>query len=146
MKLGYQPVRHETSLSARADALFGTSPAERFLKDYNGQTIWLSANIRSFLPRIPVPAWLNLAIGHGATGMLGGRENRWVDASGIITDRTDIQRYRRIFLSLDVDLSRIPVRNRFIRSALSVVNIVKIPAPALELDGRGRLRGHWLHF
>jgi hypothetical protein len=146
MKLGYQPVRYDASLSARTNSLFGTSAAERFLKDYNGQTIWLSANIKSFIPSARVPAWLNIAIGHGAATMLGGRENRWVDGAGNITDRTDIHRYRRIFLSMDVDLTRIPVRNRFIRSALSVVNIIKVPAPALELDGRGRLRGHWLHF
>lgn len=146
MKLGYRPVSYAPDLSARANSLFGSSPAERFLKDYNGQTIWLSANIKSFLPSAPVPSWLNIAIGHGAGTMLGGRENRWEDAAGMIIDRTEIRRYRRIFLSLDVDLTRIPVKNRLLRSALSVVNIVKIPAPALELDGRGHFRGHWLHF
>jgi hypothetical protein len=146
MKLGYRPVSYESSLHQRVDALFGTSPSERFLKDYNGQTIWLSGNIRSFLPSAPVPNWLNIAIGHGARSMLGGRENRWEDNSGALTDRSDILRYRRFFLSLDVDLSRIPVRNRFLRSAMSVINIVKIPAPALEIDGRGRIRGHLLYF
>lgn len=146
MKLSYRPVSYDASLQKRADALFGTSPAERFLKDYNGQTIWLSGNIKSFLPSVPVPAWLNIAIGHGARTMLGGRENQWEDNAGIVTDRRDILRYRRFFLSLDIDLSKIPVKNRTLRTAMSVINIVKIPAPALEIDGRGRFSGHLLHF
>ena len=146
MKLGYRPVTYDASLKDRVNMLFGASSAERFLKDYNGQTIWLSGNIKSFLPAAPVPAWLNLAIGHGARTMLGGRENRWENDQGVFTDRTDILRYRRFFLSLDVDLSRIPVKNRILKSAMSVVNIIKIPAPALEIDGRGRIRGHFLHF
>ncbi len=146
MKLGYRPVNYDASLKDRVNALFGASPAERFLKDYNGQTIWLSGNIKSFLPAAPVPSWLNLAVGHGARTMLGGRENRWENDQGVITDRTDILRYRRFFLSLDVDLSRIPVKNRFLKSAMSVINIIKIPAPALEIDGRGRIRAHLMHF
>ena len=146
MKLGYRPASYEASVQGRVNDLFGTSPAERFLKDYNGQTIWLSGNIRAFLPSAPVPGWLNIAVGHGARTMLGGRENRWEDMNGVITDRSDILRYRRFFLSLDVDLTRIPVKNRLLRSAMSVINIVKIPAPALEIDGRGRIRGHLLHF
>ena len=146
MKLSYRPVAYDVTLRERTESLFGRSPAERFLKDYNGQTIWLSANIRSFLPSTRVPAWLNIAVGHGVRTMLGGRENVWEDDNGITTDRSDVLRYRRFFLSLDIDLSRIPVKNRFLRSALSVVNIVKIPAPALEIDGRGRIRGHLLHF
>ncbi|HXV98260.1 MAG TPA: DUF2279 domain-containing protein, partial [Anaerolineae bacterium] len=36
--------------NARSDSLFGTSLPERALKDYNGQTYWLSANLRSFFP------------------------------------------------------------------------------------------------
>jgi hypothetical protein len=146
MKLGYRPVSYDATLQERVNNLFGTSPAERFLKDYNGQTIWLSGNIKSFLPSAPVPGWLNMAVGYGARTMLGGRENRWEDDASVATDRSDILRYRRIFLSLDVDLSRIPVKNRLLKSAMSLINIVKIPAPALEIDGRGRIRGHLLQF
>jgi hypothetical protein len=146
MKLGYRPVHYDATLKDRVNDLFGAAATERFLKDYNGQTIWLSGNIKSFIPNAPVPAWLNLAVGHGARNMLGGRENRWEDDQGVMTDRSDILRYRRFFLSLDVDLSRIPVKNRFLRSAMSVINILKFPAPALEIDGRGKIRGHFLHF
>lgn len=145
VKLGYRGIRHDPSYRSRTDALFGTTGAERFLKDYNAQTLWLSGNLRSFFPGSRLPAWLNLALGHNARMMLGGRENRWTDASGSTVDRRDVERYRRIFLSLDVDLTRIPVRDRRLRTVLSLFNIVKIPAPAIEWDTRGRLRAHGLY-
>jgi hypothetical protein len=42
------------------------------LKDYNGQTYWLSVNLHSFYKGSKIPKWLNLAIGYGANGMLTG--------------------------------------------------------------------------
>ena len=39
-------------LNERSDDLFGSGWSERMLKDYNGQTYWLSANLRSFFPGI----------------------------------------------------------------------------------------------
>ena len=38
-----------TTVEIRANDLFGSSFAERFLKDYNAQTLWASVNIHSFL-------------------------------------------------------------------------------------------------
>jgi hypothetical protein len=35
-------------LNERSDELFGSSWIERMLKDYNGQTYWLSANLNHF--------------------------------------------------------------------------------------------------
>ena len=42
------------------------------LKDYNAQTYWFSANLKSFFPEIKFTAWLNVAVGYGAEGMFGG--------------------------------------------------------------------------
>ena len=39
-----------STLETRANTLFGNSFVERFLKDYNAQTLWASVNIHSFLP------------------------------------------------------------------------------------------------
>ncbi len=146
VKLGYRGIRHDPSYRSRTDALFGTTGAERFLKDYNAQTLWLSGNLRSFFPGSRLPVWLNLALGHNARMMLGGRENRWMDASGATVDRRDVERYRRLFLSLDVDLTRIPVRDKRLKTILSLFNILKVPAPAIEWDTRGRLRAHGIYF
>jgi len=54
---------NDASLNQRSDKIFGKSTAERFLKDYNGQTYWLSVNLKSFFPKSKLPAWLNISIG-----------------------------------------------------------------------------------
>jgi hypothetical protein len=146
VKFSYFPMSYDPSYAARADELFGKSDAERWLKDYNSQTYWLSVNLHSFFPESRLPKWLNLAVGHNARVMLGGRENVWTDANGNTVDRSDVQRYRRLLLSADIDLTKIPTRNRFLKSAFSFLNIIKIPAPALEWDTRGGFRLHGLYF
>ena len=46
---------NDPTLNARSDKIFGKSNPERFLKDYNGQTYWLSTNLRSFFPHSKIP-------------------------------------------------------------------------------------------
>ena len=58
--------------SERADHLFGSSGIERLLKDYNGQTLWLSIDIDGIFPKWSGPKWLDVAIGYGAKNMYGG--------------------------------------------------------------------------
>lgn len=137
---------YEPDLEMRADELFGTSLAERILKDYNGQTLWMSFNINSFLRKKNIPPWLNISVGYGAEGMFGGYENIAYDEDGNETfNRTDIKRYRQWFLSPDIDLTKINTRSKFLRTVLAGLNAIKIPAPSLELSN-GKLKGNWLHF
>jgi hypothetical protein len=140
-KLSYSPVRYGM-LQNRANELFGSGDVEKVLKDYNGQTYWASINLRSFFPRSGIPQWMNLSLGYGARTMLGGYENIWNDANGNTVTRYDIPRYKRMYLSLDVDLTRIPSRNKFIKTIFSMANVLKIPAPAIELNTRGQFRFH----
>jgi hypothetical protein len=135
-------------LEKRGDLLFGRSFPERVLKDYNAQTIWLSANLHSLLGRPSfLPAWLNLALGYGASNMYGGFENRWnYEGNTYQLSPESFPRYQQFYLSLDVDLDRVPVRSPFLRTVLGVLNAVKIPAPALEYNRLGRWRLHPLYF
>lgn len=128
-------------LNQRSDKIFGKSTAERFLKDYNGQTYWLSANIKSFFPKSKLPAWLQLSVGTGAEGMFGAAENIGKDANGnIIFNRTDIKRYRQWYLAPDIDLTKIKTKHKGIKVALNILNIVKFPMPSLEYsNGRFKL-------
>lgn len=133
-----------SSLEQRADVLFGKSLQERLLKDYNAQSYWLSFN--SSLVSRKLPSWVNIAVGYGAEGMYGGYENLARDKDeNIIFDRRDIRRYRQWYLSPDIDLTKIKTKNRFLRTAFSVLNMLKIPAPALELSN-GKLKGKWVVF
>lgn len=145
MKLSYFPVEYGT-LDSRADALFGAGFIEKILKDYNGQTYWLSFNLKSFFSKASVPSWLNFAVGYRAGTMLGGYENTWKESNGYIIDRTDIKRIRKFHLSLDVDLSRIKVKNKKVQTILSILNVLKIPSPSFEIDAKGKFRFHPLYF
>jgi uncharacterized protein YfiM (DUF2279 family) len=137
----------DPALNMRTDKLFGSSLPERMLKDYNGQTYWLSANLKSFIPERNLPAWLNIAVGYGAEGMFGAEENIGKDANGnVIFKRTDIQRYRQFYLAPDVDFSKIKTNRKWVRMSLGVLNAFKFPTPSLEYGSNGKWRFNFIHF
>lgn len=118
--------------------LLGKSLPTQVLKDYNGQTYWLSVNPSSFF-KIDnrFPKWINVAVGYGADGMLGARYNAVVvmDENG---NTRSFDRYRQYYFSLDIDFTRIPVKSKFWKAVFSGINIIKVPFPNLELS-RGKL-------
>jgi len=133
-------------LNERANELYGRSLAERMLKDYNGQSYWLSANVHSFFPQSSFPKWLNIAFGYGAEGMFGGEQNIWTSKkTGLTYNATNIKRTRQFFLSPDIDFSRIKTKSKFLKIGFFVLNSFKFPAPSLEMNG-GKMRFNWLHF
>ncbi len=122
-------------LNKRADKLFGNSITERFLKDYNAQTYWASANLKSFLPKSNLPKWLSVAVGYGGNGMFGGTENIGKDPSGIINfNRPDIKRYRQWYLAPDIDLTNIKTNKKLVKVLFVVLSSFKFPAPSLEFS------------
>ena len=145
-----------TTLRHRADDLYGTGPVNLFLKNYNTLVVWASVNPRAFLgERAPwLPRWLNIAAGMGADNLFAGFGYDWpadknCTGPDCLTYRISPEAYprtRQFFLSLDVDLTRIPVRSRFLRSLFDVVNILKFPAPTLEWNNRGKVIFHPIYF
>lgn len=136
----------QPDLNARANELFGTSLAERFIKDYNAQTYWASASIKSFFPTSKLPNWLAIAVGYGASGMFGAEENLAKDDAGNITfDRRDVRRYRQWYLAPDIDLTKIKTRKKGLKFLFTVLSAFKFPAPSLEFS-RGRFRVNAIHF
>ncbi|MEM9327770.1 MAG: DUF2279 domain-containing protein, partial [Bacteroidota bacterium] len=96
--------------------LLGASSSERWLKDYNGQTYWLSTNLHSTLFRhsTTFPKWLNLAIGYGIEGYTGADRNPLQNSAGQEIPLFD--RYSQYYLSLDIDLTRIETRIKWLRA------------------------------
>ena len=127
---------HQTNFAKQRPAILGENYFQQTLKDYNGQTYWLSANIWSFNKKSTIPKWLNIALGYGAEGMLYGNT----------TTPTLNTPYRQFYLSLDVDLTKIKTNSEFLKSVFSVVNFIKIPAPTLEINTKGKVRFHYLYF
>jgi len=135
---------HPTPFAAYRPGLLGKNHAEQWLKDYNGQTYWLSFNINSLLRNKDIfPDWFCLSIGYSATGMTGAVENPLSDNGQPIPW---FERNRQFYFSADVDLSKIKTRYRGVNMFLNVVNFIKIPFPALEYNNKKGLILHPLYF
>lgn len=118
----------------------GSTTLQQVLKDYNGQTYWLSVNLWSFFKESKLPKWLNVAVGYGADGL----------PEGSFDDTTSppqpIPSYRQFFASVDVDLTKIKTNSNFLKTVFNVFNFVKIPAPSLEYRSNGTFEFHFLYF
>lgn len=136
---------NDPQLNDRSDNIFGTGIAERFLKDYNGQTYWLSTSPRSWFPDSRIPAWIQLSLGTGAEGLFGARENKSKAGSEVTFYRPDIKRTRQWYLAPDINLSKIKTRKKGVRMALNMLNVIKFPAPSLEYSG-GNFKFNWISF
>lgn len=147
MKFSSHPVKYSDDVKARAKDLYGSSIPELVMKDYNGQTYWLSVNPYSFIKaESKFPKWLNIAVGYGAAGMLGGFENKWNDENGNEINRTDIKRTRQFYLTPDISFSRIKTNSHFLKTIFELADVIKFPAPALEYNTAGKLKAHWIYF
>ena len=136
----------DPTLNQRSDKIFGASTAERLLKDYNGQTYWFSANIKSFFPKSKWPPWLMISIGTGAEGLFGADENVGKDAAGTINfNRPDIKRFRQWYLAPDIDLTKIKTKHKGLKLALTLLNVIKFPMPSLEYSN-GKFGFHAIGF
>lgn len=133
---------HPTEYAEMRPEVLGSTSMQSILKDYNGQTYWLSVNPQSFSREKKIfPKWLNLAFGYSGDGMLGGKSNVGDDY-----DFSYIPRTREFFFAPDVDFTRIKTRSKFLNTLFVVLNIIKIPAPTLEVDQNGNVQFYWLYF
>lgn len=130
---------HLTAYAEQNPDLLGSTTPQRILKDYNGATYWLSVNPSSFAHRKGPWSWLNVAFGYGADGMVHATPTP-----------EDLALYgapfRQYYLSLDIDLERIPTRSKALRTAFFLLNCIKVPSPTLEYQSNGQWVGHWLYF
>lgn len=115
----------------------GKSLPKQMLKDYNGQTYWLSFDIHTFAKESNWPKWLNLGLGYGADGMVISRDSE--------NELAGFNNYRQLYLGLDFDLSYIKTSSRFLKTVLFLADMIRLPAPALELS-RGKVKGYLLHY
>ena len=104
----------------------GTTPIERLLKDYNGQTYWLSTGIQTITGIKAIPKWLNVAVGYGADGMTGASQNY-----GIVPED---KRTRQLYFSFDLNLEKIKTKNKTLKTIFFIFNCLKFPLPAIEIN------------
>ncbi len=141
LKYSYSPTKYPDF----RPELLGSSLSEQILKDYNGQTYWLSCNIHSIFPEKKFPNWLNIAFGYGAQGMVGGNDNIF-ERENAIYDYSFLSRNRQFYISPDIDLSKLKIDNKLLKSFIIVINCIKFPMPALEYHTNRGFVGHWMMF
>lgn len=125
---------HQTRFAIQRPEVLGNNFLESLLKDYNGQTYWLS-----FSPvQLGVkqwPNWLMLSFGHSIRGRLKG--------DALIYDGT--KSHRELLFSLDIDLSQISVKSKLLKNFLEALNTLKLPFPSI-LFSNGKLTARPLYF
>ncbi len=134
---------HTTLYPQYRTDLLGNNAHERLLKDYNGQTFWLSGNLKKIFHSETLPSWLNVAAGYNAHGMTGASENpTMVDGENI----PPFERSFRFLLSPDVAWEHIPTSSSFLKTLFNAMSFLKAPAPALEYDQKNGLRIRLIFF
>lgn len=128
-KFSYTP----TEFAQVRPNVLGATFAERLLKDYNGQTYWLSFSPGTFFKQSKTPKWACISFGYSAHEKLVGSEPYYLDPlTGI-----EYNEQREFLLSLDIDFSRIPAKRPWVKAVLKQLNYLKVPFPALMLrDGK----------
>lgn len=137
-KFSFSPSPYAKSANGYLGEGFG-----QLLNDYNGHTYWLSTGINQIVPNKILPQWLNIAVGYSANGMIGEFENlqRY---KGV--NIPHYERYRQYLISLDIDWTKIKTNNKILKTIFQGMFMVKLPFPAIEINGIGQIKGHWLYY
>jgi hypothetical protein len=126
LKFSYSPSEYP-----RYHPILGENSFMSFFLDYNAHTYWFSGNFNKISGTQFLPNWLNLAIGYSANGMINEFENpKYYKGKPF----PHLERYRQFFLSLDIDFTRIPNKKPWLIPVLQVLNMIKVPFPALEYN------------
>jgi hypothetical protein len=133
----------QSEYSGQAPQLLGNNFLRNLSQDYNGQTYWLSFNVNRLILKKKLPGWINIAAGYSVNGVFGKYENP-VSYNGILIPETE--RYRQYLLSMDIDWTKIHSRSRFLNIVLKGLTFIKLPFPAMEVNSKGQVKGHWIYF
>ena len=121
------------------------SALERMLKDYNGTTCWFSFNLKPLFRRYDgFPEWLCISLGQSGDGMIGATVNP-TEINGKAVP-SDIVRKRQLFLSADIDLTKVPIKSKYFRAFAQAVSFLKFPFPALEYNTTDKFRFYPLYY
>jgi uncharacterized protein YfiM (DUF2279 family) len=111
-------------------SVLGKTTIERYLKDYNGQTYWLSFSPNRLFGTDFVPKFLLLSLGYSCDSKLEGHANESVASNGI-----KYTAQRELLVSLDIDFNQVPFKRKWVKKLFSVFQLIKVPLPAIQLRG-----------
>jgi hypothetical protein len=137
---------HATVFAMMRPEMLGSNFAQQVIKDYNGQTYWLSIDINAMLNKNLLPNWLLITIGYGADGLLGGHDNIWQNAEGKTIDYSNIARAKRFFISIDLNADVLRSKNKLFNYLFAPFVLLKFPAPTVEINEERGIVFHWIYF
>lgn len=106
----------------------GETKAERLLKDYNGQTYWLSTSIGQIKGLDFIPEWLCFSLGYSINRKIYGTEDYAVFGMETFEAR------RQFLFSFDIDMEALNIQKKWLKSILQPLKWIKIPFPALMFE------------
>lgn len=95
--------------------MLGKGLWEQWLKDYNGQSYWLSLPLPYLIFPNRFPPWLGISVGYGAGGMLYGQPG------------LNPVMFTEWMIAPDILFSAIPQRSASIRTLFFLFDLIKIP-------------------
>ena len=114
---------HKSKYASRNPDLLGNGIHEEMIKDYNGQSYWLSFNAS---PRHRVFKWINLSLGYGAEEMVFARD-RLNQAIGLNPNR-------QYYFGFEFNTAAIKTDKKGVKLILYMLEMIKIPGPTLILQ------------
>ncbi len=124
-----------TSYAAVRPEILGSTCTEQLLKDYNGQTYWVSLPVATFLKLPRRFHWICISLGYGCDAKLVGSQDTW----------NGFNARRQVYLSLDIDCANLAPKHPKLNKVLTHLNWIKVPFPSLEFS-TDKTRFHWISF
>ena len=135
MKFSYQ----KSEFANMRPETFGRNFQQRLLKDYNGQTYWLSAPLSlNHTDTKRFRRWLCISFGYSID------ENLYADNN--INSVNNFHATREFFFSFDADLTKIEWPRKWMKKIASVINFIKIPSPTIGIRSDGKVKLYPVYF
>mgnify|MGYP000868868413 FL=1 len=130
---------HSTDWANKRPEILGENIGQQILKDYNGQTYWLSLSLNKIYAQLP--KFLMLSLGYGADVMIYGNPNEQKQVNPSLIP------YRQFYFSLDIDwwylIDKASIRKwKYIFYPLKYI---KTPMPTIEIS-KNKVKLHPFYF
>lgn len=99
--------------------------------DYDGHIYWLTADINRLLPKYAKKYWpkyINLGLGYGINNF----------AAVIHHGGPNIVVQREFMLGLDLNLNRIPIKNKTMKTIVKIADYIHLPMPGYKKTNQGK--------
>lgn len=117
---------HLTEFAKFRPHVLGSTTPERLLKDYNGQSYWISFAPGNFIDKHWLPKWACVSLGYSINNKLYGDSDYYTFSNGDV-----IKASRQFLFSFDIDFSKLPIKKPWLKKIVNQFNYLKVPFPTV---------------